>query len=42
MRGQPGDEARARELLGEALTMFEALGMPLYAKQARAALRQLT
>ncbi|MBV8903516.1 MAG: hypothetical protein JOZ22_07760, partial [Acidobacteriia bacterium] len=37
MRGEPGDQTRARELLGEALAMFESLGMPLYAKQAREA-----
>ena len=42
MRGEPGDEARAREMLAEALPMFESLGMPLYATQARVTLRQLT
>ena len=42
MRGESGDDARARDLFGEALVMFESLGMPLYAKQAKAALGQLT
>ena len=34
-RGAPGDDARALDLLVDALGAFEALGMPLYAQQAK-------
>jgi tetratricopeptide (TPR) repeat protein len=39
-RGAPGDTDRARELLGDAIVRYEALGMPTYAQRAgdRAAL----
>jgi hypothetical protein len=33
-RGRQSDSTNARALLGEALGMFESLGMPLYARQA--------
>jgi tetratricopeptide (TPR) repeat protein len=33
-RNEPGDAAHARALLTEALSAFEALGMPLYARRA--------
>jgi hypothetical protein len=33
-RGRQTDSTDARALLGEALGMFESLGMPLYARQA--------
>lgn len=33
-RGRQSDATSARALLGEALRMFESLGMPLYARQA--------
>ena len=34
-RGAPGDDARALDLLAEALSAFESLGMPLYARMVR-------
>ena len=34
-RGGPGDDTRMRERLSEALSGFESLGMPLYARQAQ-------
>jgi len=37
-RGEPADRERARELLHEAVTEFEAMGIPYYAEQARGAL----
>ena len=33
-RDAPGDSARARNLLGEALAMFGSLGMPVYSRRA--------
>ena len=32
-RDAPGDSARARDLLGEALAMFGSLGMPVYSRR---------
>ena len=37
-RGSPGDNAQARSLLGAALSMFESIGAPLYARHASEAL----
>jgi len=34
-RNDAGDRKRAHDLLNEAISMFESLGMPLYARQAR-------
>ena len=34
MRDEPGDRTRARALLSETVSMCEAIGMPLYARQA--------
>jgi len=34
-RGQPGDEDRARELLDEAILMYEEIGMPRHLEMAR-------
>ena len=38
MRDEPGDRTRARTLLRETVPMCEAIGMPLYARQASAKL----
>ena len=41
-RDEPGDRARSRALLGNALAMCESLGMPLYARQAGETLATLS
>ena len=41
-RGEPGDEERARELLDEAILMYEEIGMPRHLEMAREMLRGLS
>ena len=41
-RRQPGDEDRARELLDEAIVMYEEIGMPRHLEMAREILQGLS
>jgi serine/threonine protein kinase/tetratricopeptide (TPR) repeat protein len=40
-RASPGDASRARGLLGEALAMYESMGMPFHARRASESLAKL-